>query len=80
MGAVPHLTAAIDRNGQFSGYYKCSLCDAEFRPNPKGLGELSKTFAAYVQFSHSAKETPSKELSPLRRMYRKRSHGQSSDS
>src|SRR5438132_13266037 len=41
MEAVAHLTAATDRSGKFSGYYKCSQCDAEFRPNPKDLGELS---------------------------------------
>jgi len=75
MEAVAHLTAAKDRNGKFLGYYKCSLCDAEFRPNPSNLGELSKTFAAHVQFSHSAKQTQDKELgagTTRRQMYRKR--------
>ncbi len=56
MEAVAQLTAAKDRNGKFSGYYKCSLCNAEFRSNPKDLGELSKTFAAHVQFCHSPKK------------------------
>jgi uncharacterized C2H2 Zn-finger protein len=53
MGETAHLIAAKDRNGRFSGYYKCSRCAAEFRPNPKYIGELSKSFAAHVQFSHS---------------------------
>jgi hypothetical protein len=54
MGEVAHLTAATDRKGRFSGYYKCSLCSAEFRPNPKNPGELSKTFAAHVRLLHPA--------------------------
>jgi hypothetical protein len=53
MGTIAHLTAATDRNGKFSGYYKCSLCSAEFRPNPKDRGELSRTFEAHVKHSHS---------------------------
>lgn len=72
MEVVAHLAAAKDRSGKFSGYYKCSLCEAEFRPNPKCLGELSKTFAAHVQFSHPQKETSDKDASQTRRMYRKR--------
>jgi hypothetical protein len=70
--AAAHLIAAIDRKGKFSGYYKCSVCQAEFRPNPEFRGELSKTFDAHVQFSHSAKETTGKDVSPIRRMYRNR--------
>jgi hypothetical protein len=70
MEAVAHLTAAKDRHGKFSGYYKCSLCGAEFRPNSKCLAEMWETFAAHVQFSHPQKET--KDDSLTRRMYRKR--------
>lgn len=50
----PHLTVAKDRNGRFSGYYRCSLCVAEFRPNPKQLEEITSHFAAHVRLSHSA--------------------------
>ena len=57
-GEAAHLTAAIDRNGRFSGYYKCSLCDSEFRPNPKNPGEIGATFAAHVRFSHRADNRP----------------------
>jgi hypothetical protein len=57
----PHLTAAKDRNGKFSGYYKCSLCNAEFRPDPKNLGELSKSFISHVKFSHPPKGTSDKD-------------------
>ena len=39
-----HLTAAKDRNGRFSGYYKCSHCNAEFRPNPNNHMEMSIGF------------------------------------
>ena len=42
MGEDAHLIAAKDRNGRSSGYYKCSLCTAEFRANPEDRGELSK--------------------------------------
>jgi hypothetical protein len=31
----------MDRKGRFSGYYKCSLCAAEFRRNPKDPVEMS---------------------------------------
>jgi hypothetical protein len=57
MGEDAHLTAAKDRNGRFSGYYKCSLCNAEFRPNPKHLGEMAVTFAAHVRLSHPFDKT-----------------------
>ena len=53
METVPRLIAAKDRNGRFSGYYRCSNCTAEFRPNPEDPGELRKTFAAHVRLSHS---------------------------
>lgn len=54
MGEDARLTAAKDRSGRFSGYYKCSLCEAAFRLNPKNLGELGITFAAHVKLSHPA--------------------------
>lgn len=57
MGDTAHLSAVKDRNGGFSGYYKCSLCAAEFRPNPKNLGEMSGFFAAHVQSEHPADKT-----------------------
>jgi hypothetical protein len=49
-----HLTAAKDRFGRFSGSYRCSLCNAEFRPNPKNLQEISNFFAAHVMYAHPA--------------------------
>ncbi len=67
MGTVAHLTAATDRNGRFSGYYKCSLCEAEFRPNPKQLGEMAFFFAAHVRLTHSTQETTRKDRKPNRR-------------
>lgn len=69
MAEVAHLAAATDRKVRFSGYYKCSLCSAEFRPNPKNPGDLSKTFPAYVRLSHPAtKRTPRTQIrsSPAR--------------
>ena len=62
MRASPHLTAAKDRNGRFSGYFKCSLCVAEFRPNPEHVKEMAFFFAAHVRLSHAAQETTHKEL------------------
>lgn len=52
MAALVHLIAVPDRNGRFSGYYRCSLCMAEFRPNPKDRGELAKVFADHVRHAH----------------------------
>jgi hypothetical protein len=57
MGAVAHLSAAKDRNGRFSGYFKCSLCVAEFRPNPECLREMASFFAAHVRLSHPVQKT-----------------------
>ena len=57
MGTVAHLTAAKDRNGRFSGYYKCSLCAAEFRPNPNQLGEMAFFFAGHIRLSHPVHKT-----------------------
>ena len=69
MEAIAHLIPAKDRKGRFSGYYKCSLCTAEFRPNPKCLGELSKTFAAHLRLFHSANGTDAlKTLEALREL------------
>jgi hypothetical protein len=56
-----HLTAAKDRNGRFSGYYKCSLCEAQFRPNPNNVEDMWRSFAAHLRLSHPAhkEEAPS---------------------
>jgi hypothetical protein len=54
MREPPHLTTATDRNGRFSGYYKCSHCVAEFRPNPDAVKEMAFFFAAHVRLSHPA--------------------------
>jgi hypothetical protein len=62
MGAVAHLLAATDRNGRFSGYYKCSLCAAEFRPNTKQLGEMAFFFSAHVRLSHPAQQTADRDV------------------
>jgi hypothetical protein len=72
MGTVAHLIPAKDRKGRFSGYYKCSLCVAEFRQNPKDPAELSRTFAAHVRLSHLPLETQGKDVSPAARAYRRR--------
>jgi hypothetical protein len=72
MGTVAHLVAATDRNGRFSGYYRCSLCVAEFRPNPKQLEEMASFFAAHVRLSHCDNKTIRKDVSAAHRMYRKR--------
>jgi len=45
-----HLTAAMDRMGRFSGYYKCS-------PNPKFPQETLIIFAAHARYSHPGSET-----------------------
>ena len=57
MGEDAHLTAAKDSKGRFSGYYKCSLCPAEFRPNPENVRELMFFFAAHIRLSHPASKT-----------------------
>ena len=62
MEPVPHLNAAKDRNGRFSGYYKCSDCLAEFRPNPNKLGEMAFFFAAHVRLSHPTPVTNGEDV------------------
>jgi len=57
MGEDARLAAAKDRAGRFSGYYKCSLCNAEFRPNPEDLKELAITFALHVKSVHPDAKT-----------------------
>jgi hypothetical protein len=57
MGGNPHLTAAKNRRGGFSGYYKCSLCEAEFRPNPESRMEMTSFYAAHVRDTHLADES-----------------------
>ena len=52
------LIPATDRNGKFPGYYKCSVCVAEFRPNPDDIKEMTFFFAAHVWLSHPAQERP----------------------
>jgi hypothetical protein len=61
MEPVPHLNAAKDRSGRFSGYYKCSECLAEFRPNPSKLREMAFFFAAHLRLSHPAPVTNGKD-------------------
>ena len=72
MGIAAHLIPAKDRKGKFSGYYKCSLCPAEFRSNPECPGELSKTFDSHAKYSHSDSNT--EDLSPSHRMYRRKQY------
>ncbi len=62
---TPHLTASTDRNGRFSGYYRCSLCVAEFRPNPEHLGEMASFFAARVRLSHCDDEATARTESRI---------------
>ena len=64
MGEDVHLTAAKDRTGRFSGCYKCSLCEAEFRPNPKNIREIAIFFAAHIRCSHPTLKTPQGSFSP----------------
>src|SRR5260370_25576543 len=71
MGEDVHLTAAKDRNGRFSGYYKCSHCQAEFRPNPKVIREIAASFAAHVKCSHPAPESENAMLPDMSRRQRK---------
>jgi hypothetical protein len=58
----PHLTAVIDRNRRFSGYYRCSHCEAEFRPNPENLSEMISLFAAHIRLSHPVDKTTSEDV------------------
>jgi len=68
MGEDAQLIVAKDRNGKYSGYYKCSLCNAEFRQDPDDRGELSKTFAAHVRFSHTPKENSGSDLDRIHKV------------
>jgi hypothetical protein len=61
MAEDAHLTAAKDREGRFSGYYKCSLCGAEFRPNPENRGEMMIIFTRHIERSHPSQEKPIEE-------------------
>ena len=62
MRSEPHLTVVIDRNRKLTGYYRCWLCEAEFRPNPDNLGEMMTTFAQHVGSAHKPKK-PREDLS-----------------
>jgi hypothetical protein len=48
-----HLIAAKDRCGRFSDYFKCSLCNAEFRRNLTNPREIALLFAAHIRLSHA---------------------------
>jgi hypothetical protein len=61
MGEDAHLVAATDRKGGFSGYYKCSLCDATFRPNPDNRQEMVVIFARHVELSHPSQKASSEK-------------------
>jgi predicted small metal-binding protein len=58
----PHLTAAKDRKGRFSGYYKCSLCEAVFRPNPDNRSEIMSMLAAHIRLSHPVDKMTSEDV------------------
>jgi hypothetical protein len=62
MGKEGHLTAAKTRKGRFSGYYKCSLCEAEFRPNRNDLAEMSKMFTAHLRLAHPDDKKPREDV------------------
>jgi len=68
MGEVAQLIVAKDRNGKYSGYYKCSLCNAEFRPTPKDVKEMAFFFAAHVRLSHPTRENSGKDVNRIHRV------------
>jgi hypothetical protein len=61
MGEDARLTAARDREGRFSGYYQCSLCDATFRSNPDNRQEMLVIFARHVEQLHPSQKASSEK-------------------
>jgi hypothetical protein len=61
MGEDARLIAASDRKGGFSGYYRCSLCDATFRPNPDHRREMMVFFARHVEQWHPSQKSERRE-------------------
>jgi hypothetical protein len=48
-----HLVPVKDRDGKFTGDYKCSLCDdTVFRPYPGKQSVLNEEFNAHKRLSH----------------------------
>ena len=46
------LLSAKDVNGKFTGFYKCSACDTEFKPHPLKPYAMSQEFTSHVMRYH----------------------------
>jgi hypothetical protein len=60
MAKNPYLVSVMSRKGKFLGSYRCSHCDAEFRPNKPG--EVAATFAIHVQQAHPPDRTTREDV------------------
>jgi hypothetical protein len=56
----PHL-APVKIKGKFTGDYKCSLCDTNFRPHPTNQGVMATEFAAHVGTAHHRQKRKPRE-------------------
>ena len=46
------LHSVKDATGKFTGFYKCSACDAEFKPHPLKPEAMSQEFTSHIMRHH----------------------------
>jgi|HubBroStandDraft_1064217.scaffolds.fasta_scaffold255323_2 hypothetical protein len=56
MENTPHLDETFDRDGKFTGSYKCSACKVEFRPHPTKQGAMTDEFNEHKRLVHPVKK------------------------
>ena len=58
-----YLVAVKDDEGTPTGYYRCSLCNAEIRSNPQNPGDMAIVFAVHVGHAHRNPRGPIEDVS-----------------
>ncbi|HEY5214387.1 MAG TPA: hypothetical protein VIJ38_15335 [Acidobacteriaceae bacterium] len=51
-----------DHKGKWTGNYKCSLCDTEFRKHPNNPATMTDEFNAHVRSVHPSAKMPDEDV------------------
>jgi hypothetical protein len=58
-----YLVVLRDPTGASTGYYRCSLCNAEFHSDPEKPDEMASNFAVHVGYAHRGRRKVGEDVS-----------------